>query len=672
MAGKEPESLGDFMTEYRDWNEFNNHPLHEDNVQEESEEAYEKSLKSREIITVNCIIEKVKEAKKVGFKSGISTGYDSLDEYFTVKPCEMTIVTGIPGSGKTTFVDNICIRMAFQSKWKFAVLSAENLPHERHVLSLVEKHYRDNIETISDSDFDKAIDFLNDHFFFLNPSEEDFTISNILKLCEDLYFEKGIDCLIIDPWNELEHKRPNNQSETEYIGCVLSAVRRFSRLLKIHTFIVAHPTKLQLRTDGTYPIPTPYDISGCHSSDTEVLTENGWKLHSDINLLNGKLRVACFDCESNLMSYQYPLKTWVYEYKGEMVRLSSPSFDALVTPNHRMVLRPAWQRKHQMIGSGLGRPQKYERDMKWNFVLAKNIQGEMEMPWATAWQDKSNINKILGYPAKGFLQFLGWWISEGWLNKVSGGIGICQGEGELAEKMKRVMSTSGINFTSSVGPPGTEGKIKSWKAYIGLRKNREVCKWIPRNCGIGAKNKHLPEITWKLSNRQKGIILSALIEGDGCITGPDTFSYSTVSEQLANDVQRLSIECGRMAILAMREPQKSNHNRQYQINIGRKSRKHISLRKHRHITKEYYDGDVYCLTVPTGAYLIRRNGKVGIYGNSSNWRNKADNCLSLWWNYKDVGSAEVHIQKIRFREVGKLGMVRLDFNTLTGVYSDPF
>lgn len=228
----------------------------------ENQMLYEKSVELKHIVTVQSIIDKVKKAKEEGFRSGISTGYDSLDEYFTVKPCEMTVVTGIPGSGKTTFVDNICVRMAFQSNWKFAVLSAENLPHERHILSLVEKHYREPLERVSSCDLDEALDFLNNHFFFLNPPETDFTISKILQLCEELYFEKKINCLVIDPWNELEHKRPKNQSETEYIGYVLSAVRRFSRLLKIHTFIVAHPTKLQKRDDGTYPVPTPYDISG--------------------------------------------------------------------------------------------------------------------------------------------------------------------------------------------------------------------------------------------------------------------------------------------------------------------------------------------------------------------------------------------------------------------------
>jgi len=232
MAREEPESLDDFVTQVNDWNEFNSNPLPEEQVKLEAERFYAKSLESREIVTVKSIIEKVRKAKKEGFKSGISTGFDSLDEYFTVKPCELTVVTGIPGSGKTTFIDNICVRMAFQSHWKFAVLSAENLPHERHILSLVEKFYRDSLDRISDSDFENVIEFLNDHFFFLNPPESDFTIYKILKLCEQLHFEEQIDCVVIDPWNELEHKRPKGVSETEYIGSVLSATRRFSRNLK--------------------------------------------------------------------------------------------------------------------------------------------------------------------------------------------------------------------------------------------------------------------------------------------------------------------------------------------------------------------------------------------------------------------------------------------------------
>jgi twinkle protein len=66
----------------------------------------------------------------------------------------------------------------------------------------------------------------------------------------------------LDPWNELEHRRPTDKSETEFISESLGQIRRFARFNKVHVWIVAHPTKLKRKDDGTYPVPRLYDISG--------------------------------------------------------------------------------------------------------------------------------------------------------------------------------------------------------------------------------------------------------------------------------------------------------------------------------------------------------------------------------------------------------------------------
>src|SRR5262249_6405999 len=57
---------------------------------------------------------------------------------------------------------------------------------------------------------------------------------------------------------------------------------------------------------------------------------------------------------------------------------------------------------------------------------------------------------------------------------------------------------------------------------------------------------------------------------------------------------------------------------------------------------------------------------------SANFRNKADNGLVVW---RDLDSAdrdevELHVQKIRFRHVGKRGMCRLYYDTVCATYGD--
>lgn len=40
----------------------------------------------------------------------------------------------------------------------------------------------------------------------------------------------GIRGLVIDPYNELDHRRPGTQSETEYISQMLTKVKRFAQV----------------------------------------------------------------------------------------------------------------------------------------------------------------------------------------------------------------------------------------------------------------------------------------------------------------------------------------------------------------------------------------------------------------------------------------------------------
>ena len=114
---------------------------------------------------------------------------------------------------------------------------------------------------MNEKELEAALKFLNDHFFFIMPEKEDCDIDDILQLTKVAIFRDGIKGLIIDPWNEIEHNR-GKESETDYVSKALSKVRKFSRVNDMHTWIVAHPTKMQKRNDGIYPVPTPYDISG--------------------------------------------------------------------------------------------------------------------------------------------------------------------------------------------------------------------------------------------------------------------------------------------------------------------------------------------------------------------------------------------------------------------------
>ena len=220
------------------------------------------------IIEVNQLHENIYNIYEHGFKRGLSTGWSCLNKFYTVRPGELTIVSGIPSHGKSEMLDALTINLARNEGWRFGMFSPENYPVERHIVKLVEKYtgypFRPGMtERISKECLNDALDWIDEHYYFMSPEEDQLVkIDKILELSRVLIYRKGINGIVIDPWNEIDHSRPNYQTETEYVSDCLSRIRRFSRTNDVHIWLVAHPTKLHKRDDGKEPVPTAYDISG--------------------------------------------------------------------------------------------------------------------------------------------------------------------------------------------------------------------------------------------------------------------------------------------------------------------------------------------------------------------------------------------------------------------------
>ncbi len=203
-----------------------------------------------------------------GYERGVLTGWPSLDELYTVRPGEMSIVTGIPGSGKSNHLDNMLVNIAKHSGWRFGLFSPENQPLERHAAGLVEKYTREPFNDGPTRRLDRhgleaAMDWMRDHFFWVLPDEDDdFSLTALLDRARALVRRHGINGFVLDPWNEIDHARPAGVSETDHTSESLTKIRRFARSHHVHVWVVAHPTKLNKNDAGQYPVPTPYDISG--------------------------------------------------------------------------------------------------------------------------------------------------------------------------------------------------------------------------------------------------------------------------------------------------------------------------------------------------------------------------------------------------------------------------
>jgi len=117
-------------------------------------------------------------------------------------------------------------------------------------------------QRISPDETDRALSFLQDHFRFIAPPDDEETVERLVTCGEYLVDKFKIDGLVFDPWNEINHSFGERLSETEYISRCLKRIRRFASKCNIHVIVVAHPMKLKKDANGKYPVPTPWDISG--------------------------------------------------------------------------------------------------------------------------------------------------------------------------------------------------------------------------------------------------------------------------------------------------------------------------------------------------------------------------------------------------------------------------
>lgn len=205
---------------------------------------------------------------KNGYDTGMEiSGWYDFSRLFRVAKRELTIVTGIPGHGKSEFVDDLMMGLMTKHYLKFGIFSPENYPHEIHIEKMLSKLYnkpfhKGRNDRLTEMEIAQGLNTLSSFVSFIVPDENDLSLDAILAIALRIKKEKGLDFLLIDPWNEIENNRDKAETETDYIGRSLMKCRRFARKNDIAFFIVAHPLKMQKDKDGVRPVPTPYDISG--------------------------------------------------------------------------------------------------------------------------------------------------------------------------------------------------------------------------------------------------------------------------------------------------------------------------------------------------------------------------------------------------------------------------
>lgn len=220
------------------------------------------------VVSPQALLPEVERLWRDGLPAGDSTGWLQLDEFYTVAPGQFTVITGWPSHGKSEWLDALLVNLAKRG-WCTALFSPENYPSQVHIAKLLAKASGKPFGAgpatrMTLDEVVEYVDELSQRFGVVTPPEEEpLTIGDVIGAATP-FLEAALGSrrgLVIDPWNELEHWRPDRQSMTEYVSQTLSRIRNWARKTEVHVWLVAHPAKQRRENGKALPVPTPDMIS---------------------------------------------------------------------------------------------------------------------------------------------------------------------------------------------------------------------------------------------------------------------------------------------------------------------------------------------------------------------------------------------------------------------------
>jgi len=248
-----------------------------------------KTVPLENVTTFRDIEGEITDFVKNGFKPGFQVGLENFDNIFSTYTGQFITVTGIPSSGKSDFVDQMCVGYNKNYGWKTAFASPENAPTYLHAHKLMRKvwEYMPSAQDIGNDKWNQVAEHINDNFFFIDM--ERYTLESVLRKGAELVKRKGIKCLVIDPFNKVRDVDAKSDDVNRYTMDYLQKIEMFCKKYDVLVFIVAHPTKMYKDSNGKIEEPTMYNIKG--GGEWYDASYHGLLVHRDYEAKTVKAKV---------------------------------------------------------------------------------------------------------------------------------------------------------------------------------------------------------------------------------------------------------------------------------------------------------------------------------------------------------------------------------------------
>ena len=359
-------------------------------------------------------------------------------------------------------------------------------------------------------------------------------------------------------------------------------------------------------------------VGACHDDITEVLTETGFVPFSQ---LSTGVNVACYNPLTGFMEWHTPREYHKYHYDssvhGQLFDFHGKQINVSVTPNHEMWSQNrVWNNdsKKYNFTDWTKTPACEIKEFN-RFLTTSSWQGNLpsEIPYKNAASILSEVN------LEDFLSLAGYYISEG-CQKVEKGKAnsLFIYQKQSTDSQRKIESVLRRCFGEKTKAYSIE--FDKWETVTQFAiHNRVLSEYFGLEFGHLSQNKRIPRWMLDLPASYLKVLLEALMLGDGDSrengSRGERFRYSTTSPILANAVQEIALKLGYWPQVKSGENRSEKHHLPIYRVYWTKVQETRGVRS-RNITRRDYLGDVYCVTVPTGVLITRRNGTLGIHGNT--------------------------------------------------------